>query len=67
MDSFALVFTVLQWIAEHQAARNIGGDIVEIGVHHGKFLLSMCPLLTQDERLIAIDILEEQHLNVDKY
>lgn len=59
------VHTVLRWIGEFQAVENVRGDIVEIGVHHGKFLLSMTPLLERGERAIAVDLWENQSLNLD--
>lgn len=59
------VYGVLEWIHAHQTARNLPGDIVEIGVHHGKFFLMMTAMLRENERAVAIDLWEDQHLNVD--
>lgn len=59
------VFSVLQWIDEYHNERQVSGDIVEIGVHHGKLLLMMAALLRHGERAVAIDLWEDQRLNVD--
>ena len=43
----------------------IRGNIAEFGVHHGLFLFLLNVLRNDDERCFAIDIFDEQHLNVD--
>ena len=42
------------------------GDISEIGVHHGKSFIPLLMLLADDEKGVAIDCYDQQHLNVDK-
>lgn len=59
------VFTVLEWVEAYHEERQVDGDIVEIGVHHGKFFLILAALLRSGERGIAIDLWEDQRLNVD--
>ena len=43
----------------------IRGNIVEFGVHHGLFLFLLEALRNDDEECFAIDVFEQQHLNVD--
>jgi hypothetical protein len=49
-----------------QRADGITGDICEIGVHHGKSFLAITLGLPQGERAVAIDVFDDQHLNVDR-
>jgi len=46
-------------------ANGIRGNIAEFGVHHGLFLFLLNVLRSDDERCFAIDIFDDQHLNVD--
>jgi hypothetical protein len=50
---------------ERQRALGIEGGIAEIGVHHGKLFILLYLLGRAPERAIAIDLFEDQHLNVD--
>lgn len=47
-------------------AQNIHGDIVEIGIHHGKLFFIMSSAARDNEKCIAVDLFEEQSLNIDK-
>ncbi len=49
-------------IAEAQRRAGIEGPAVEIGVHHGLYFILLC--LISDGGL-AVDVFEDQHLNVD--
>lgn len=42
-----------------------GYDTLEIGVHHGKYFLCLEKLTPPANRCIAIDVFDDQHLNVD--
>ena len=42
------------------------GGVVEIGVHHGKFFISLNLFCDADEPSLAIDVFGSQHLNIDK-
>ena len=44
---------------------HVRGHIVEFGVHHGLFLFLLNVLRNDDEECFAIDVFEDQHLNVD--
>jgi hypothetical protein len=48
-----------------QHARRITGDVVEIGVHHGRYFIVLALLCDAGERAIAVDVFEAQHLNLD--
>ena len=41
------------------------GNIAEFGVHHGLFLFLLNALRNENEVCFAIDVFDEQHLNVD--
>lgn len=49
----------------HQHARGISGAVGEIGVHHGKYFIGLALLRQRRESAVAIDLFEDQHLNVD--
>ena len=52
-------------IATVQEEWSVRGGIVEIGVHHGKLFILLLTLLSDSEKAIAIDIFENQNINVD--
>jgi hypothetical protein len=52
-------------LAEWQKTENISGDIAEIGVHHGKYFNLLSLLSLDTERSVAIDVFDQQSLNVD--
>jgi len=49
-----------------QRNEGIKGDIAEIGVHHGKSFMLLTFGARPEETLYAIDLFEQQHLNVDR-
>ncbi len=55
---------IVSTIMLSQTSRNVKGDALEIGVHHGKtfILLKLC--LHDGETAIAVDVFENQELNV---
>jgi hypothetical protein len=69
-------FTVAGWLtteaaltiaALHDCQRSLGirGGIAEIGVHHGKLFILLYLLTRAPEKVVAIDLFGDQHLNVD--
>jgi hypothetical protein len=52
-------------IARQQTDLGIKGDMAEIGVHHGQLFIFLMMLMRSNEQAIAIDLFEDQHLNVD--
>jgi hypothetical protein len=45
---------------------NQGGGVCEIGVHHGKFYLLLNQVTKEEDSSFAIDLFEDQSLNIDK-
>src|SRR5689334_15223629 len=52
-------------IGKQQIALGVRGGIAEIGVHHGQLLVFLMMLMRNDEHAVAIDLFEDQHLNID--
>lgn len=50
---------------EFQRARGETGSIFEIGVHHGRLFILLALLRDEGEIALAVDIFENQHLNID--
>ena len=46
-----------------QVAYGIAGNVLEIGVHHGRLFILLLASLESNERGIAVDLFEDQHLN----
>lgn len=53
---------LLMWQSENK----ISGDLVEIGLHHGRLFLVLCLSSLKNEACIGIDLFDMQHLNVDR-
>lgn len=52
-------------LSGHQRALGVAGGVAEIGVHHGKLFILLYLLSHSPEKAVAIDLFEDQHLNVD--
>jgi hypothetical protein len=52
-------------LSERQRALDVKGGIAEIGVHHGKLFILLYLLGRAPEKAVAIDLFEDQHLNID--
>lgn len=48
-----------------QRATGPAGDVVEIGIHHGKSFLCLALGLPPEQRAVAIDVFEDRAANVD--
>jgi hypothetical protein len=59
------VFDFLRYISSVHKQRQITGGACEIGVHHGKFFIGLHNLTGDNELSLAIDVFEDQHLNID--
>jgi hypothetical protein len=57
---------VIDALNERQRALDAKGGIAEIGVHHGKLFILLYLLGRAPEKAVAIDLFEDQHLNVDQ-
>lgn len=53
------------WVSEYQRQNGICGAVGEIGVHMGAFAVPIALTLKGEEKMIAIDIFEDQHKNID--
>jgi hypothetical protein len=58
-EAAQLIATFGQW-------QNVGGNVGEIGVHHGKLFILLHLLRRPGERSVAVDLFELQELNVDR-
>ena len=52
-------------VAAEQRRRGVAGGTAEIGIHHGKLFILLYLLSRPPEKAVAIDLFEDQHLNVD--
>lgn len=52
-------------LTERQRSLGLAGGAAEIGVHHGKLFILLYLLCRASEKAVAIDLFEDQHLNVD--
>ena len=52
-------------LSERQIRQGVVGDMAEIGVHHGKYLILLALLSRANENIFAIDVFEHQQHNVD--
>lgn len=45
---------------------SISGAIAEVGIHHGALFFILSSIATGNDKCLAMDIFDDQHLNVDK-
>jgi hypothetical protein len=63
IDNYLLrIFLALD---EMQRARGVGGNLLEIGVHHGRTFILLALMAQEGERSYAIDLFEDQERNID--
>jgi hypothetical protein len=60
-----LGLTAIDRIDGIQRAAGVHGGVAEIGVHHGRLFILLALLRRTGESAVAIDLFEDQHLNVD--
>jgi len=53
-------------LLRQQVAMGLAGNVLEIGVHHGRYFLVLATGLAANESGIAIDIFDNQHLNISQ-
>ncbi len=53
-------------IMQYQSAHGVSGNVCEIGVHHGRYLIALAQGLTATEKAVAIDLFENQQENIDQ-
>lgn len=49
-----------------QDRAGLSGPVAEIGVHHGKLILAMAARIPATERAVAIDLFDDQAMNIDR-
>jgi hypothetical protein len=49
-----------------QKKAGLSGPVAEIGVHHGKLILTMAAGIDEPDRAVAIDIFDDQAVNIDR-
>jgi Methyltransferase domain len=59
------VLDIVATLDSVQRNDGVSGSVAEIGVHHGKFFIGLHLLLGGTGRSLAIDVFEDQHLNID--
>jgi hypothetical protein len=59
------MFQIVNVIGTILDTNNVHGNIAEFGVHHGLFLFLLNALRNDNEECFAIDVFDNQHLNVD--
>jgi hypothetical protein len=57
---------MLAELADLQAEAGVSGGSAEIGVYHGKLLIALHLLRSPGTRTLAIDLFEQQELNLDR-
>ncbi len=60
------VLDILKVLDAAQRQQEIRGSVAEIGVHHGKLFIGLHLLRQDAETSLAIDLFEDQDLNIDK-
>ena len=58
--------SIIENVDQAQKKFDIKGHICEIGVHHGRLFILLYLLTRPSENAIAVDIFEQQHLNIDQ-
>jgi len=56
---------ILRFVRELHDGNNVEGDVIEIGVHHGKLFFMLAAISRDTERCIAVDLFEDQQKNLD--
>lgn len=60
------IHEVMRLVGAFQAATSVVGNIAEIGVYHGRFLIGLAHLGRPGELCLAIDIFADQTKNLDQ-
>jgi hypothetical protein len=59
------ILMMLDVLNSAQRAKQVSGAVAEIGVHHGKLFIGLRLLQRPGEKAVAIDIFDDQELNID--
>jgi hypothetical protein len=61
-----IALAIVNDLERTQRELGVAGHMAEIGVHHGRLFIDLALLRRAGERAVAIDVFEDQHLNVDQ-
>ncbi|MCP9273810.1 class I SAM-dependent methyltransferase [Mycolicibacterium arenosum] len=59
------VLAIAEVLDRAQRARQVGGAVAEIGVHHGRLFIGLSLLQRPGEKSVAIDLFGDQAMNID--
>jgi Methyltransferase domain len=59
------VYTLLTALDDAQQRLDVDGSVAEIGVHHGQLFIALNLLQRPGRRAVAIDVFDDQELNID--
>ncbi len=65
LDNNFLAILKLINAALNQPNHEVPGGALEIGVHYGRLFIALNAMVPANEKSIAIDVFEDQHLNID--
>jgi hypothetical protein len=57
---------IIAALSQHQLDEGLQGAVGEIGVHHGRLFLLLVLASREEDGAVAIDVFEQQELNVDR-
>ena len=60
------IFSVVFAVDAIQNKMDVAGGALEIGVHHGQFFIALANLCDPSADLVAVDVFEDQHKNIDR-
>ena len=55
--------SIISRLLRYQTEIGMRGDVLEVGVHHGRLFLLLALCTVEGERAVAVDLFEDQHLN----
>ena len=53
-------------LLRYQTEAGLRGNVLEIGVHHGRLFLLLALSVAREEHAVAVDLFGDQHLNVGR-
>ncbi len=57
---------MLAHVLVRQVQQGVGGDVCEIGVHHGKLFIVLANATVAGEAAVAVDVFDQQEKNIDQ-
>jgi hypothetical protein len=59
------IWMICEFLKRDHALNSVKGSIAEIGVHHGKLFFLISHIADESDRLIALDLFDDQARNID--